>query len=344
MPEKNRGIRRLLIAGLCGWFVNSAGCAIPIRVADLNKEIPKAAMPVAIRAGIDTMNDPETLRRVSHLLADPQVRAAEQALVNGLLDSTLATLSDNERAERIGALTTKALHGMLQGATRELDTELASATKSAVDGALDSALSPVHRQELENLLRALIATSFRAAVAALQDAEVGKKLARVLSEELSPALGKALREEVAPGVATLLKDPELNQALGATAHLVGREMVLGATEALAKTQQPKDTDSLLFRLTEMAHQGARLFGSAAWFLILVIIALFAWTMKLLAQSRGYREEAERRAATSRFLAEATHVARGKPWADELIAALQERIAAEEKALAELRMANKHGWR
>ena len=327
-----------LYGGLCGLL--SAGCAIPIRVTDLNKDIPKAAMPVAIRAGIDTMSDPETARRMQRLLADPEMRAIQQNLVAGLVDGTLATLSDKERADRIGALTTRALMGILGGASRELASGIAGVTQGAMNGALDAALNQNRQHDLEVLMSAVIAASIRAAANGLREAELGKNLTSFLTEELGPAVGKTMRKEVAPGLAVLLRNEELKGALGATARLLGREMVLGATEALAQTQQPREDGSLLARATELAHQGARLFGSAAWVLLLIIVALVVWTLKLLAQSRSYREEAERRAATVRLLAEATAVSEGKPWSEELIGALQERIRIEEKALAELRHARR----
>lgn len=328
-------------AGLGAGVGAGAGCAVPIRIADLNKEIPRTTMPIAVRAGIDTMSDPETARRVQRLLADPQMRAVQEALVAGLVDGTLATLSDKERAERIGAMTMKAMTGLLQGASRELSAGLGAATQSALDGALDTALSPVHRRQLETLLTEIVVATIRAVAAGLREAEVGKHLSESITDQVGPALGKALREEVAPGFAALLQNEELNRALGATAKRLGRELVLGATEALAQTQQPKADGSLLSRITELAQQGARLFGSAAWLLILIIAALLAWTLKLLAQSRSYREEAERRAAMTRFLTEATKVAQGKPWSEELLSALQDHLRAEEQAIAELR-AKKRG--
>lgn len=332
----------LVLVGLCGGLsgVLSAGCAIPIRVTDLNKDIPKAAMPIAIRAGIDTMSDPETARRMQRLLADPELRAVQQNLVAGLIDGTLATLSDKERAERIGALTTQALMGILGGASRELAAGAAGVTQGAMNGALDAALNQNRQHELEVLMSAVIAASIRAAANGLREAELGKNLTGFLTGELGPALGTAVRKEAAPALAELLRNEELMGALGTTARLLGREMVLGATDALAQTQQPREDGSLLSRVTELAHQGARLFGSAAWVLLLIIVALVVWTLKLLAQSRSYREEAERRAATVRLLAEATAVSEGKPWSEELIGALQERIRIEEKALAELRQSKR----
>jgi hypothetical protein len=302
-------------------------CAVPIRIADVNRDIPRTAVPAVARASLDTLSDPEIQRRMQRLLADPQTRAVQQALVAGLLDGALASLSDTARAERIGALATQAMTGLV----RELSADLAEGTSSV----LTAAMAPAHQRELEKLVGALVAAAFRSAAQGLQDAEMGKQLAGALTGQIGPALRQALRDEVAPGLAEALENPELNKALGKTARTLGREMVLGATEALAQTQ-PRADGSLLARGTELAHQGARLVGSTAWLLLLIIVARGRWSWKQRAQARSYREEAERRAATSHFVAEATKVAAGKPWSDELLGALQERLRAEEEAIAALR--------
>lgn len=307
-----------------GWLlgflvVTAVGCAVPIRIADIDRDVPKRMMPGLVRSGVDALSEPELQQRVQHLLNDPQVRAMQQAIVAGLVDGTVATLSDRERTERIGALVTQAVTGMLHGATRELGAGLTDATGSA----LDAALSPERRRAAEQLVSAVVLATFRAAAAGLREAELGKQL------------HKSLREDLAPGLAELLRNEELNQALGATARRLGREMVLGATDGLAQAQKPKDDGSLLAHATELAHQGARLFGTAAWLLVLIIVALLVWTLKLRAQARSYREETTRRAEAARLLSEASQAAAGKPWADELLAALQERMRLQEEAVAAL---------
>ena len=332
--------RGVVLAGLWALLSPLGGCAIPIKVAELNKDIPKAAIPIVVDAGIDKMNDPLTQQRIKDLLSNPQMRAIEKDLVGGLVDSSMAALSDKERAERIGALATRAMAGIVQGAMHELGPALTDTTSGALNGAFDAALSPAHQRAFENLISGIVATTMHAAIKELQNADIGKNLASSITDQLGPALGKAMREQLAPSLAELLKNEELNRALGATARMMAREMVLGATEALAHTQQPREDGSLLSRATELAHQGARLFGSAAWLLLLIIVALVVWTLKLLSQSRQYREEADRRAASARLLSEATKAAEGKAWSDELIGVLKERISAEEEEIAQLRWAKR----
>src|ERR1700761_7867208 len=60
--------RGVLLAGLVALLPVFASCAVPINLVKLNKEIPRAAMPIAIAAGIDTLDDAQTKRRLQQLL------------------------------------------------------------------------------------------------------------------------------------------------------------------------------------------------------------------------------------------------------------------------------------
>jgi hypothetical protein len=313
-----------------------ASCAIPIKVTDLSKKIPRTTVPIAVAAGVDALDDPEIKRRIQRLMATPEMRRIEQELVAGMVDGTLAALSEEERAERFAALMKKAMTDILRGAVRELEPRMAEMTRGTINGALDAALDPGRQRALDSLVEGLVKSSIRSAAAGLHEAEIGKNLASAITEQLGPALKQILREDLAPSLAELLNNEEFQRALGETARMLARETVLGVTEALAHTQKPKDDGSILARVTELIHQGARLFGSAAWVLLLVIVTLVIWTIKLLVQSRRYREESDRRAATARLLVEATQAAEGKSWSSELIGVLMERIRVEEEAIAKLR--------
>lgn len=328
------------LVGLVGLLSVMASCAVPIKMTELNPEIPRTAMPVAVAAGIDAMEDPQTERRIQHLMATPEMRAIEQELVAGVVDGTLSALSEKERAARIGALTTRAMTGILRGAARELGPGISEMTSGAMNGALDAALSTDRRHALEGLVEGIVASGIRSAAAGLHEAEIGKNLARAITEQLGPALRQTLRQDLAPALAEVLRNEELNRALGATARMVAHETVMGATEALVHAQPSREEGSILSRASDLAHQGARLFGTAAWVLVLVIAVLLAWTFQLLSQARLLREESARRATTSRLVVEATKAAEGKPWADELIGVLREHIRAEEQAIAELQRAKR----
>jgi hypothetical protein len=320
----------------------TAGCMVPTRVAELDMKIPQNATPVAIQAGIEKMDDPVTQRRIQAMMARPEMRAVQRELVAGLVDGTLATLSEKERVERIEALTDKAMAGVLRQASYQLPAVAENASRHAVGGALDEALSPGRQEKLQATMHTLVATGMKSAAQGLREAEIGKTLSREMTDELGPAFQKSVRESVAPGAAEVLKNEELRRELGATARVLGREMVLGATEALNQQKEPAD-GSLLARLSAVAGQGAKLFGSAAWLLLLVIVALIVWIVKLVMQARQYRADAERRAATARLLEEVAKASKGKPWSDELLETVRHSLHDAEQ-LAEAEAAAKRSRR
>lgn len=63
------------------------------------------------------------------------------------------------------------------------------------------------------------------------------------------------------------------------------------------------TYSLLSTISGLLGQGAKLFGSAAWLLVLVIVAMFAWIVKLLAQAKRYRDGAAAEPASATVIAD-----------------------------------------
>ncbi|MFO0591467.1 MAG: hypothetical protein U0441_28215 [Polyangiaceae bacterium] len=280
------------------------GCAAP--VSQISAEIPKKAMPAAIESGIDTMSNAATRRRLEQILASQEMRDLQRDIVAGLLDGTLNTLSDKDREERMSALTTRALTGTLRLLSAEVAPLGAGLTRGAVNGALDAALNPARSEKIADQLGLVMGESVEAAAGAFKKAAVAKEISSAMTDDLGPAMKKTLAENVGPGLAAALQNEEFQRALGTTARTLGRELTLGVTEALAQQKPPPDTGSVLSSLTGLAHQGAQLFGSAAWLLVLVICALFAWIVKLLAQARRYRADADRRAQSARLLEDRAH--------------------------------------
>jgi hypothetical protein len=265
------------------------GCTIPTRVAELDLQIPKSATPVAIQAGIDKMDDPATQLRIAQMMARPEMRAVQREMVAGLVDGTLQTLGEGERSARIDALVNKAITGMLRGASRELTPMAKDMTRNAMNGALDAALDPGRRANLESSVGVIVSTSVRSAAEGLREANIGQTVSAAMTDEIGPAFEQSMRDSVAPALAELLKNEDFRRELGETARVLGREMVLGATDALAEKKDPGD-GSLLSRISGLASQGARLFGTAAWLFVLVIVALVVWVIKLNAQTKRYRNE------------------------------------------------------
>src|SRR5262249_20128317 len=155
--------------------------------------------------------------------------------------------------------------GVLRQASREVPVLAKTASRDAVSGALDEALSPWRREKMLDTLNALVSSGMQTAAQGLRDADVGGTLAREMTSKLGPAFKESVRDNVAPSAADVLRNEEIRRELGMTARVLGREMVLGATEALNEKREPAD-GSMLARMTHLTSEGARLFGSAAWLL------------------------------------------------------------------------------
>ena len=178
--------------------------------------------------------------------------------------------------------------------------EVRAAQRELIAGIADGALAALSDEERIRRIDALAARTAHAAAAGgvrgatsgLRSAAIADSVSAAVTERIGPAVEITMRDDIGPGLASVLGNEELQRSLGASARVLGREAVLGATEALAQQKPPPQADSLLSRLTDVAGKGARLFGSAAWVLVLVIVLLFAWILKLLAEARRARDVAK----------------------------------------------------
>lgn len=308
------------------------GCAIPTRVAELNMAIPKQATPVAIDAGLTALDDPTTKRRMEAMLASPEMKAVQRELLAGMIDGSLATLSDKDRADRIGALASRYTAGMIRGITKEIAPDLGPAAAQAMRSAMKGALSPENQREAQHMLTSFVETTIPPITKGISDAHLASSAAEAMTQDLGPAMQKVLKDNLAPGLAEALKDESVRRELGATARVMGREMVLGANEAIAQIQQskPQGEPSLAARVSSFVSKGATLADTLTWVLVAVVLMLCALVVKLLMQAKRYRQESEQRAAATRLIEEARKASKGKPWSDELLLALQDQMGAEEE--------------
>ncbi|WP_437956908.1 hypothetical protein WME76_36885 [Sorangium sp. So ce119] len=323
-----RGARSGDLLGLTAAAVlllGAVGCALPTRITSVDEEVARVQTPAAIDEGLGKLEEAETQRRVARLMASPEVRAAQRQLIAGLIDGTLASLGEADRAARVNELTAEYMRGVV---------------RSAMDGAMDGALSEDSRRDLQRMTGSLVEASVRQLRDSLDEADLGPAMSSALREQLGPALQVVIAENLGPGMTALLGSEDFQRALGATARVIGREMVAGANDALTEVQQRSggpQGESMLSRVGDLADEGAQLVSALPWILAAIAVALAVWVTTLLAQRKRYRAEIERR-ARARLLLSALEASEGKPWSDDLLAALEDRLHAEEDAELELRRA------
>ena len=287
----------------------TSACMIPTKVAKLDLEIPRSATPVAIEAGLRAMNDPANQARIQQMVSSPEMKAVERELMSGMVDGSLAALTDADRAARIGALTSRYATGMLQGFSRDVAPQIGPAVsevmRSAMRGAMSEAMKPENQSGF------------------------GSAVSGAITRDLGPALQKVISDNLAVGIAEALQKDEVKRALGETAHLLGREMVLGVNEGMTQIQAAKDKGepSTLGSLQKLANKGSSIASGITWVLAAVVLVLGGLLVKLLMQARKYRTASEEQVAATRLMTEAREAAEGKPWSGELLAALESRFAA-----------------
>ncbi|WP_437632991.1 hypothetical protein [Sorangium sp. So ce854] len=315
------------LAAAAALLLGAGGCALPTRIASVDEEVARVQTPAAIDEGLGKLEEAETQRRIERLLASPEVRAAQRQLAAGIIDGTLASLSEADRAARVDELTAAYARGVV---------------RSAMGGALDGALSEDSRRDLQRMTGSLVEASVRQLRESLDEADLGPAMSSALREQLGPALQVVLAEDVGPGMTALLGSEDFQRALGATARVIGREMVAGANDALTEVQQRSggpQGESMLSRVGHLADEGAQLVSTITWILGALAVALAVWVTTLLMQRKRYRAETERR-ARARLLLEALEASEGKPWSGELLAALEDRFDAEDDAELELHRARR----
>jgi hypothetical protein len=287
-------------------LLGASGCGLPAKVT-------RDITPAAVDSGLKAMDDPATKKKMEHLLASPEMQDVEKALVAGVVDNSLSVLSDEDRAKRITALSSRYANVMLQGFTRDVMPQISPAvmemTRGAVKGAMSEAFKPENQQEM---------------TAAVSSA---------MTRDLGPALQKVISENLAPGIAAALQNEEVKRALGDTAHLLGREMVLGVNEGMMKAQELRgDGDKgMLGSLGVLASKGASIATGITWVLAALVVVLGGLLVKLLMQARKFRAESEESKAETRLMNEAKKASEGKPWSGELIAALEDRFHSTDRS-------------
>lgn len=283
---------------LCG-SLSLASCAIPTKAVDVSPSIARDLPPVAIASAIAALDDPANQLWIEQMLASPGVRDLERELARGFVDASVSALSDDARLERIAALTSRYATVIIAGLVEDALPRMAAALGQTVRSTLGEQGSLAAREGVQ------------------------ADLAHAVARELGPALEMVLADNVGPGLARALEKEDVRRALGRTARMLGREVILGVDEGMAEIQskKPQSEPTVLGSVGALAEQGADLAGGVTWVLAAIVVVLGGLLFKLLMQARKYRSETAQREAATRVLEQARPASAEKPPSAELIGAL-----------------------
>lgn len=178
--------------------------------------------------------------------------------------------------------------------TKRLVQELAVAgSRGVVESLSEEETTARLRVFVEGMTRALMA-DLRSALEGLQPAtrqlteELVTTAVRGAASELSRTMAPALRQMIVD----LLKDPELRQSLGGVGRELGKDLVLGSTDAL-HAAEARSKKTPMGWLAKAFASSAVLLGAGVLLIVGLPVGLL---LRLRAKSRREREEADRRAS------------------------------------------------
>lgn len=287
--------------------LGASGCGSSIRGA--SAEAARGGTPAAAESALDKLEDARTQERIAAIMRSPEMQAAMRELGSGLTDGLVQQLSTDAMNERIDQLVTRFTHAVVTS----LESE---------------ALSDTNKAELDRFAAALTASVVRAASTEIP-ASVAPALHRAIVDELGPALRESMHKDLGPGVVALLHAPELQAALGETAHDVAKHAVLGSNEGLAELAEKRKRDE---GGTPLGAVGA-FFSERTWLLAAVVTALLlavpiVWLWRDRRAARRYRDEAVRRNARAAALLDAIEASGEDASSRRILEMLREQFVAE----------------
>ena len=173
--------------------LGATGCA-----HELAAEIPRAAIPGVVDGGLKAMDDPETQRRLAHLLASPEMKAIQRELVAGILDGSLAALGEQQRVDRVGEITARYAASLRAGFTRDVAPQLAPATSAAMRGMMSASMSDENQRQMGRMVGTLVQSSVDPIVKSLSQADFSSAASTAMTKDLGPAVRRSCATTSAP--------------------------------------------------------------------------------------------------------------------------------------------------
>jgi|GEM_PF-1588933 len=298
-------------------FLLIFGSACAPTVKSASSSATRGAVPAAADASLSLLEDPATRQRVAAALGTPEMQLALRELSSGLSQGVVKGLASDEMNAHTQKLVGSFLHTFMVQLGREMNV--------AIDSAFATALSPRHRQQLEQFTAGIVAAVMKGAAQEMRGS-FGPALRQTMTEDVGPALAAMMRDDLAPEMARMIKSPEFKSALSETTREVSRQAVLGSNDALAELKEKRREHGGGIPLSFV---GA-LFEGRTWLLgalvVGVVLAIpLAWLLRERRQARQFREEAERRTARTAALLGAMESAPEGAWSSHVLQLLRNEL-------------------
>jgi hypothetical protein len=195
--------------------------ATPASARPLSEKVTERVVDSAIDSGLETLTQPDNLRRLGQVLSSPAVTGGVHdiafSLVDGILDGVEGRVAfdldfDWKRFD--------------DAARKHVGPAVGTVTRNAVDAALGSALSEANGVRVEAFAAHATHGLMRGLASGLRD-ELGPALAHVIEHDLAPAGAAALEHHLLPAVSRGIAEPGMQASIAMTMSSVARSLVRG---------------------------------------------------------------------------------------------------------------------
>lgn len=260
----------------------------------------------AVDQSLEEASEQEGQQDLGKILSNPEVRQATRDLSRSVVQGAILGLTEDERLQEMDP----ALDGLAAGVAAEVG---AAATEAMVT-TLAERLPELSEATLDQLgsedSRAQLASVTHAVTTALLEA-----FATGLRTDVGPALRQVIASDVAVGTRAAL-DGGLDEAIGNTARIVGRNFVIGSEDGLARVLAD-EKGALSIVLARTLGQGTGLASLMMWAWALAALLLAAGLVWTIIRFRRARAEAREQREATILLMSAFKESEKRPWSGEL---------------------------
>lgn len=219
------------------------GCAIPARVTGIQSVSPSIG------------------REMTPVVVDAGLKAIEDPAIQARM-SVLLREASRELTPHVGPIAETAVRGAIRGAMSELS-------------------SAQSERALSHVVGAVVAGSVPPLAKGLAGVDLGTGVSTAMTSQIGPAFQKVLQDNLTPGFAEALEDARVQRAIGATVHVISKEIVLGSSEAMAElaAAKPPNDPPLIERVGKLTSLSVGLVRTATWSIAIIAVLVAAWVAR-----------------------------------------------------------------
>lgn len=239
----------------------------------------------AVGQSLEVMTEEEKLTNFESIMTSPEVKRSAREVSEAAAAGIVAGLTGPDAQSSVAELTA--------GSGDAIRTNVGPAIAGMVRTTIDEAMTEILSEKREASV-----TRMASDVGGAMTASMMEEIGRGLEDDVVPAMLRSYENQVSPALARELGDPELRAALGALAHDLAHQAVLGTNEGIVRLadRDPALDRGALGTLGRRMTLGWAAGVALAMGLGLALVVLVILLLKGTAQRRHLEDDIRRREA------------------------------------------------